>query len=67
MDFRIFAGKTLMNTGCMGSFGNTSVKMGSKVGFGQIRIFDREEKNQGNINMYNRLKVALPADSLGTC
>jgi hypothetical protein len=34
MDFRIFAGKTLMNTGCMGSFGNTSVKMGSKVGFG---------------------------------
>jgi len=50
----IFAGKTLLITGGTGTFGNAVVDMASKVGFGEIRIFSRDEKKQDD--MRNRLR-----------
>jgi UDP-glucose 4-epimerase len=50
----MFVGKTLLITGGTGTFGNAVVDMGSKAGFGEIRIFSRDEKKQDD--MRNRLK-----------
>jgi len=54
MDLSLFEKKTLMITGGTGTFGNAVVDMASKVGFGEIRIFSRDEKKQDD--MRNRLK-----------
>jgi len=54
MGSNIFTGKTLLITGGTGTFGNAVVDMASKVGFGEIRIFSRDEKKQDD--MRGRLK-----------
>jgi len=56
MNATIFAGKTLLITGGTGTFGNAVVDMAGKVGFGEIRIFSRDEKKQDD--MRGRLKNA---------
>jgi UDP-glucose 4-epimerase len=56
MDLSIFSGKTLLITGGTGTFGNAVVDMAGKVGFGEIRIFSRDEKKQDD--MRGRLKNA---------
>lgn len=50
----IFKGKSLLITGGTGTFGNAVVDMASKTGFGEIRIFSRDEKKQDD--MRARLK-----------
>jgi UDP-glucose 4-epimerase len=54
MNNNIFAEKTLLITGGTGTFGNAVVDMAAKVGFGEIRIFSRDEKKQDD--MRNRLR-----------
>jgi UDP-glucose 4-epimerase len=54
MDLSIFVGKTLLITGGTDTFGNAVVDMASKTGFGEIRIFSRDEKKQDD--MRGRLK-----------
>ena len=56
MNASLFAGKTLLITGGTGTFGNAVVEMGGKAGFGEIRIFSRDEKKQDD--MRGRLKNA---------
>ena len=63
MDSSIFAGKTLLITGGTGTFGNAVVDMAAKVGFGEIRIFSRDEKKQDD--MRGRLKNAAVKFYLG--
>lgn len=63
MDSKIFAGKILLITGGTGTFGNAVVDMASKVGFGEIRIFSRDEKKQDD--MRGRLKNAAVKFYLG--
>ncbi len=50
----MFKAKTLLITGGTGTFGNAVVDMASKAGFGEIRIFSRDEKKQDD--MRNRLR-----------
>jgi UDP-N-acetylglucosamine 4,6-dehydratase/5-epimerase len=45
----IFAGKTLLITGGTGTFGNAVVDMATVCGFGEIRIFSRDEKKQDDM------------------
>jgi UDP-glucose 4-epimerase len=54
MDLASFRGKTLLITGGTGTFGNAVVDMAAKSGFGEIRIFSRDEKKQDE--MRGRLK-----------
>ena len=54
VDSSVLAGKTLLITGGTGTFGNAVLDMAGKVGFGEIRIFSRDEKKQDD--MRNRLK-----------
>ena len=54
MNNSIFSGKTLLITGGTGTFGNAVVSMAARVGFGEIRIFSRDEKKQDD--MRNRLR-----------
>ena len=56
IDANIFKGKTLLITGGTGTFGNAVVDMASKAGFGEIRIFSRDEKKQDD--MRGRLRNA---------
>jgi UDP-glucose 4-epimerase len=56
MSLNLFGGKTLLITGGTGTFGNAIVDMAGKVGFGEIRIFSRDEKKQDD--MRGRLKNA---------
>lgn len=56
MNANLFAGKTLLITGGTGTFGNAVVELLSKTGFGEIRIFSRDEKKQND--MRGRLKNA---------
>ena len=56
VDREQFARKTLLITGGTGTFGNAIVDMASKVGFGEIRIFSRDEKKQDD--MRKRLQNA---------
>ena len=49
-----FAKSALLITGGTGTFGNAVVDMATKAGFGQIRIFSRDEKKQDD--MRTRLK-----------
>jgi UDP-N-acetylglucosamine 4,6-dehydratase/5-epimerase len=63
MNETMLAGKTLLITGGTGTFGNAVVDMAAKVGFGEIRIFSRDEKKQDD--MRNRLKDALVKFYLG--
>jgi UDP-glucose 4-epimerase len=49
MTAKAFVGKTLLITGGTGTFGNAVVDMASKAGFGQIRIFSRDEKKQDDM------------------
>lgn len=48
------SGAILLVTGGTGTFGNAIVDMAGRVGFGEIRIFSRDEKKQDD--MRNRLK-----------
>src|ERR1035438_3917122 len=52
----LLVGKTVLITGGTGTFGNAVVDMAAKVGFGEIRIFSRDEKKQDD--MRGRLKNA---------
>jgi UDP-glucose 4-epimerase len=54
MTSNIFKEKILLITGGTGTFGNAVVDMAAKTGFGEIRIFSRDEKKQDD--MRNRLK-----------
>jgi UDP-glucose 4-epimerase len=63
MNETMLAGKTLLITGGTGTFGNAVVDMAAKVGFGEIRIFSRDEKKQDD--MRNRLKDASVKFYLG--
>jgi UDP-glucose 4-epimerase len=54
MNLKSYANKTLLITGGTGTFGNAVVDLASKAGFGQIRIFSRDEKKQDD--MRGRLK-----------
>ena len=56
-------GKTLLITGGTGTFGNAVVDMAAKAGFGEIRIFSRDEKKQDD--MRGRLKNAAVKFYLG--
>jgi UDP-glucose 4-epimerase len=56
MNLNLFGGKILLITGGTGTFGNAVVDMAAKVGFGEIRIFSRDEKKQDD--MRGRLKNA---------
>src|ERR1039457_7585188 len=56
MDPSMFADKSLLITGGTGTFGNAVVDMVAKVGFGEIRIFSRDEKKQDD--MRGRIKSA---------
>ncbi len=56
MNSNLFAGKTLLITGGTGTFGNAVIDMASKVGFGEVRVFSRDEKKQDD--MRGRLKNA---------
>src|ERR1039458_1276312 len=51
MTANMFVGKTLLITGGTGTFGNAVVEMASKVGFGEIRIFSRDEKKQDDMRI----------------
>jgi len=63
MDSKSFVGKTLLITGGTGTFGNAVVERTIKVGFGEIRIFSRDEKKQHD--MRERLKNASVKFYLG--
>lgn len=52
----LFQGKTLLITGGTGTFGNAVLELASGLGFGEIRIFSRDEKKQDD--MRARLKSA---------
>jgi UDP-N-acetylglucosamine 4,6-dehydratase len=54
MDSSTFSGSCLLITGGTGTFGNAVVEMATNAGFGQIRIFSRDEKKQDD--MRRRLK-----------
>lgn len=56
MKLNDFMGKTLLITGGTGTFGNAVVDMAEKIGFGEIRIFSRDEKKQDD--MRGRLRNA---------
>jgi UDP-glucose 4-epimerase len=56
MKSSIFEEKILLITGGTGTFGNAVVDMAAKAGFGEIRIFSRDEKKQDD--MRGRLKNA---------
>lgn len=49
LDLTPFRGKTLLITGGTGTFGNAVLEVASRVGFGQIRIFSRDEKKQDDM------------------
>jgi UDP-glucose 4-epimerase len=63
MNANMFIGKTLLITGGTGTFGNAVVEMASKVGFGEIRIFSRDEKKQDDMRI--RLRNAAVKFYLG--
>ena len=63
MSPNIFDGKTLLITGGTGTFGNAVVERASKTGFGEIRIFSRDEKKQDD--MRGRLKNAAVTFYIG--
>ena len=63
MDTNTFAGKTLLITGGTGTFGNAVVDMARKNGFGEIRIFSRDEKKQDD--MRGRIRDAAVKFYLG--
>ncbi len=54
MDFSHFQDRTLLITGGTGTFGNAVIDMAHRAGFGEIRIFSRDEKKQDE--MRSRLK-----------
>jgi UDP-glucose 4-epimerase len=58
-----FVGKTLLITGGTGTFGNAAVDMGCRAGFGEIRVFSRDEKKQDD--MRGRLKNSAVRFYLG--
>ncbi len=59
----IFTDKTLLITGGTGTFGNAVVDMACKTGFGEIRIFSRDEKKQDD--MRGRIRNAAVKFYLG--
>ena len=63
MNSTTFSGRTLLITGGTGTFGNAVVDMASDAGFGEIRIFSRDEKKQDD--MRNRLKNRVASFYLG--
>ena len=63
MDSSKFLNKTLLITGGTGTFGNAIADLGAKAGFGEIRIFSRDEKKQDD--MRGRLKNSAVSFYLG--
>src|ERR1700691_4580681 len=63
MDSSIFRAKTLLITGGTGTFGNAVVDVACKIGFGEIRIFSRDEKKQDD--MRGRIRNAAVKFYLG--
>jgi UDP-glucose 4-epimerase len=63
MNLAMFSGKSLLITGGTGTFGNAVLDMAGKAGFGEIRIFSRDEKKQDD--MRNRLKDSAVSFYLG--
>jgi UDP-glucose 4-epimerase len=63
MNLAMLSGKTLLITGGTGTFGNAVLDMAGKAGFGEIRIFSRDEKKQDD--MRNRLKNSAVSFYLG--
>src|ERR1017187_8773234 len=63
MNLTMLSGKTLLITGGTGTFGNAVLDMAAKTGFGEIRIFSRDEKKQDD--MRNRLKNSAISFHLG--
>lgn len=59
----VFRNSTLLITGGTGTFGNAVLDLACKSGFGEIRIFSRDEKKQDD--MRNRLKNAAVKFYLG--
>jgi UDP-N-acetylglucosamine 4,6-dehydratase/5-epimerase len=57
MNSTLLLGKTLLITGGTGTFGNAVVDMASQAGFGEIRIFSRDEKKQDDM----RIRLKNPA------
>ena len=45
-------GKTLLITGGTGTFGNAVLDLASRTGFGEIRIFSRDEKKQDDMRRH---------------
>lgn len=56
MDSTTFIGKTLLITGGTGTFGNAVIDLANHLGFGEVRVFSRDEKKQDD--MRARLKNA---------
>jgi UDP-N-acetylglucosamine 4,6-dehydratase len=59
----MFNERTLLITGGTGTFGNAVVEMAARTGFGEIRVFSRDEKKQDD--MRGRLKNAAVKFFLG--
>ena len=54
----LFTGKTLLITGGTGSFGNAVLERFLKTDIGEIRIFSRDEKKQGDMrHLYHSDKI----------
>jgi len=58
MNLNVFGGKTLLITGGTGTFGNAVVDLADEVGFGEIRIFSRDERKQDDMRQ-RRKNAAL--------
>lgn len=56
----MFKNKTLLITGCTGSFGNAVLKRFINTDLKEIRIFNRDEKKQDDMRKkFNNPKVNL--------
>jgi UDP-glucose 4-epimerase len=63
MTSNIFSGSSLLITGGTGTFGNAVVNMAARLGFGEIRIFSRDEKKHED--MRGRLKSSAVKFCIG--
>jgi UDP-glucose 4-epimerase len=52
MSSKMLLGKTLLITGGTGTFGNAVLDLASRTGFGEIRIFSRDEKKQDDMRRH---------------
>lgn len=54
-----FGGKTLLITGGTGGFGNAVLHRFLKTDIGEIRVFSRDEKKQGDMRHEFQVKMAI--------